>query len=394
MGKRWIMLGVLFAARTAMGFQYQSVASVSPLVMADLGIDYALFGVLLGLYLLPGIALALPGGFLGRRFGDKRVVVLGLGLMTAGGLVMGASHSYPVACAGRLLSGTGAILFNVLATKMVADWFAGKEIVTAMAIFVTSWPLGIGLALVSLAPIATASIAAASSWQAAMFLTALASLAALLLVAVVYRAPPETGDERDTAPSSFKFSRQELCLVPLAGTIWALFNVSFAILPGFAPDFLISSGYALVRAGALVSVVTWLLIFSVPLGGALAERLGHPNLVLLVCSLAIGLALYLLPYWPQPLLLLVVLGLFFGPPPGIIAALPVEVLRPENRAPGMGLFHTCYYIGMPLLTAVAGLSRDLTGNPAAPLLFGGVMILLVLPVLALFRTLQRRWANP
>jgi predicted MFS family arabinose efflux permease len=389
MDKRWVMLAVLFAARTAMGFQYQSVASVSPLLMADLGFDYAQFGVLLGLYLLPGIALALPGGFLGRRFGDKRVVVLGLGLMTAGGLVLGASPSYPIACAGRLLSGTGAILFNVLATKMIADWFAGKEIVTAMAILVTSWPLGIGLALVTLAPIATAT-----SWNTAMFLTSAASLAALLLVAGVYRAPSATGDEREPALTSSKFSRQELYLVLLAGTIWALFNVSFAILPGFAPDFLISSGYALVAAGALVSVVTWLLILSVPLGGALAERLGRPNLVLLVCFPATGLALFLLPTWPHPLPVLVALGLLYGPPPGIIAALPVEVLRPENRAPGMGLFHTCYYVGMPALTAMAGLFRDLTGDPAAPMTFAGVMILLTLPVLALFRTLQRRWASP
>lgn len=389
MEKRWGMLAVLFAARTAMGFQYQSVASVSPLFMADLAIDYAQFGVLLGLYLLPGIVLALPGGFLGRRFGDKRVVVLGLGLMTAGGLVMGASHSYPVAFAGRLLSGTGAILFNVLATKMVADWFAGQEIVTAMAILMTSWPLGIGLALVTLAPVATAS-----SWESAMLLTAIASLVALVLVGVVYRAPSAAGDGRDSALAAFRFSRQELCLVPLAGIIWALFNVSFAIVPGFAPDFLISSGHALVGAGALVSVVSWLLILSVPLGGALAERLGHPNLVLLICSLGVGLALFLLPYWPQPLPLLVALGLLYGPPPGILAALPVEILRPENRAPGMGLFHTCYYIGMPLLTAVAGLSRDLTGNPAAPLLYGGAMILLTLPFLALFRAFQRRWARP
>jgi predicted MFS family arabinose efflux permease len=389
MGKRWIMLAVLFGARTAMGFQYQSVASVSPLLMADLDFDYAQFGMLLGLYLLPGIVLALPGGFLGRRFGDKRIVVLGLGLMTAGGLVMGASPSYPIACMGRLLSGTGAILFNVLATKMVADWFAGQEIVTAMAILMTSWPLGIGLALVSLTPIATAS-----SWRAAMVLTSLASLVALLLVAGFYRAPAASGEKRETTLTGTKFSRQELCLVPLAGTIWALFNVSFAILPGFAPDFLISSGYALVAASALVSVVTWLLILSVPLGGALAERIGRPNLVLLICFLAVGLALYLLPTWSHPLPLLVALGLLYGPPPGILAALPVEVLRPENRAPGMGLFHTCYYIGMPVLTALAGLFRDLTGDPATPITFAGVMILLSLPVLALFRTLQRRWVSP
>ena len=42
MPNRWVTLLVLFIARTAMGFQFQSVASVSPLLVRDLAIDLAL----------------------------------------------------------------------------------------------------------------------------------------------------------------------------------------------------------------------------------------------------------------------------------------------------------------------------------------------------------------
>src|SRR3712207_8004456 len=45
------------------------------------GLGYAEVGSLIGLYFLPGVALALPGGLLGRRFGDTRVVAFGLALM-------------------------------------------------------------------------------------------------------------------------------------------------------------------------------------------------------------------------------------------------------------------------------------------------------------------------
>ena len=41
-------------------------------------------------------------------------------------------------------------------TKMVTDWFAGKEIATAMAIFVNSWPAGIAISLLTLPAIGTA----------------------------------------------------------------------------------------------------------------------------------------------------------------------------------------------------------------------------------------------
>jgi MFS family permease len=96
-----------------MGFQFQSLASVSPLLVREFGIVYADIGFLIGLYMLPGIALALPGGALGRRFGDKRVVAVGLILMAVGGALSGFAETYPVLVAGRLLSGVGATLLPV-----------------------------------------------------------------------------------------------------------------------------------------------------------------------------------------------------------------------------------------------------------------------------------------
>ena len=79
MDKRWWCLGAITLARAAMGFQFQAVAAVGPLVVAgSLGLDKGQLGWLVGLYLLPGAVIALPGGLLGRRFGDKRLVLVGL----------------------------------------------------------------------------------------------------------------------------------------------------------------------------------------------------------------------------------------------------------------------------------------------------------------------------
>ncbi len=309
-------------------------------------------------------------------------------MMAAGGLTMALGSSYTLVVVGRLMSGSGAILLNVLVTKMVADWFVDRGLVMAMAILVSSWPLGIGLALVTLP-----SLAEATSWQAVMALTALLSLAGLGLVALVYRAPPTAGDTVTEAQTGTKFARTELILVLLAGVVWALFNVSFAIIPGYAPGFLVASGYSVVAASSMVSIVSWLLLFSLPAGGYLAERLQRPNLVLVACFVGICLGSVLLALWPKAVPTLVALGLIFGPPAGIIVALPVEVLRPENRAPGMGLFHTCYYAGMPTLTALAGFTLEATGNPAAPLLYGALVIIVAIGVLALFRAVQRRTAK-
>jgi len=385
MENRWVILAVLFTVRSVMGLQFQSVASVSSFLIKDLNIDYAQLGILIGLYHLPGVVLAFPGGLLGKRFGDKRIVMSALVLMAIGGLIMGANDSYAFAVTGRLLSGVGGILLNVLLTKMIADWFAGKEIITAMAILVSSWPFGISLGLISLGKLATFS-----SWQLVMYLTAGACLIALALVAALYRTPLAIIEKRESGSAGIKFSRQELWLVILAGLIWTLFNVGFITLPSFAPDLLTSIGYTITVAGLMVSIATWVCIFSVQLGGYISEKLNCPNIILVTCFVGISIGMCLLPYCPYPIVLFIFLGFIFGPPAGIIMALPAQVLHPENRAVGMGLFYSCYYGGMMALTSLAGYSRDLTQNAVTPVLFGGMLLIIAIMILAVFRTFQAR----
>src|SRR5712692_6068766 len=127
---RWVMLAVVFLTRTSMGFMFQAVASVAPFLVDEFKLSYGQIGLLMGLYLLPGVVVALPGGMLGRRFGAKPAALIGLALMIVGGLATAWSTSFIEACAGRVVSGTGGIFLNLLLAKMVADWFTGKEIST------------------------------------------------------------------------------------------------------------------------------------------------------------------------------------------------------------------------------------------------------------------------
>ena len=133
-----------------MGFQFQSVATLSYSLVAQFGVTYTQLGLLISCYLLPGIVVAYPGGTLGKRFGDKEIAILGLTLMVVGGLVDGTSVNYETFFGGRLIAGIGAVLLNVLLVKMATDWFIGREIGTALALLVTSWPVGIGIALIVL----------------------------------------------------------------------------------------------------------------------------------------------------------------------------------------------------------------------------------------------------
>ena len=140
---RWGTLALLFLVRTTMAFQFQAVGALSPVFQEVFAVTIADIGLLIGLYFSPGLFLAVPGGALGQKFGDKRVVLVGLAMMTVGGILMALSASWAGQISGRFFAGLGGVLLNVLMTKMVADWFTGKEISFSMAVFVNSWPVDI-----------------------------------------------------------------------------------------------------------------------------------------------------------------------------------------------------------------------------------------------------------
>src|ERR1700746_2931423 len=97
----WVVLTVLFLARTAMAVQFQSVGALGPILAQDLALDYAAIGTLIGLYMLPGVVIALPGGVLMQRFGAVTIALVGLGAMAIGGALMAASFFFlPVAGGG------------------------------------------------------------------------------------------------------------------------------------------------------------------------------------------------------------------------------------------------------------------------------------------------------
>jgi len=359
---------VLFLVRLTMAFQFQSVAAVAPLLESAFGVGLDEVGWLIGLYFAPGVVLALPGGAIGQKFGDRKTVLAALLLMLAGELAMALSPSWSVQVAGRLISGAGGVMLNVQMTKMVADWFTGQEIATAMAIFVNSWPAGIALSLISLPLIGSAF------GIGAVYLAVAASIAlGIVFFVAAYRLPAQV-TTKATAVSSWP-EGSALIAVIVAGIIWGLFNVSFAMNFSFGPSMLVEHGWSISAAGSVISILLWLAVISVPLGGFIADRTGRPNAVLAWGCIGSAAAMLLLPRSEAVLLIVIVLGMINGLPVGPMLSLPARVLKPETRATGMGIFYALYYVTMMLGPVVGGASAKWTGQATAAIDFGTVTLL-------------------
>jgi MFS family permease len=364
---RWGILAVLFTVRLAMAFQFQSVAAVAPLLGTTFGVSLADIGLLIGLYFTPGIALSLPGGAIGQKFGDKATVLCALALMLIGEVAMALSDSWSWQIAGRLVAGAGGVLLNVQMTKMIADWFAGREIATAMAVFVNSWPAGIALSLLTLPAIGIAH----GVITVYLAVAALIGLGIVLLLAG-YQPPPNL---QVATASSARPDRNTLMAVIAAGLIWGLFNVGFAIVFSFGPTMLVEQGWSITAAGSAISIVLWLAVFSVPAGGLLADRTGRPRTILAVGCVVFAVLMLVLPGSSAVIPIVVALGLVCGLPAGPIMSLPTRVLQPGTRAIGMGVFYTVYYAAMMLGPVVGGAVAKSAGSAGAAFDVGAIALL-------------------
>jgi MFS family permease len=391
---RWLMLAVIFLTRTSMGFQFQSIAALTPFVVPAFELSYAQVGLLMGLFMLPGVIIALPGGLLGQRFGSLRVVIAGLGLMIVGGMIVSYSGGLHSAALGRSVGGVGGVLVNIMLARMVAGWFRERELQTAMGLMLSAWPFGMALALVILGP-----LAAATSWRIAEYVTVAAAGLALALIALAYKeAPTEPGAPADGAsPEAAKFHLgvpgRVWALAVTAGIGWALLNASVIVVASFAPSFLMSRGASVGEAGGITGLALWISIISVPLGGLVADRLRKPRLLIVVGCVATALTIACAARAPWPALWLVASGILLGLPPGIMMALLPRAVRPEHLATALGVFYALFYLGMAVSQTIAGALRDITGDPAMPLLFASGLMLATIAAVTLFWRIEGRAAG-
>jgi predicted MFS family arabinose efflux permease len=248
-----------------------------------------------------------------------------------------------------------------------------------------SWPFGIALGQVG-----HAWLAATHGWRWPFGAAGLYCLLAAVLVFVAYR-PPRAAAAATAAPS-MRLTRREWTLTAIAAVVWSTFNAAYVVYLSFAPRVLVASGDSALHAASVISLASWVMIFSGTICGQIADRTGRSDLILGVCLLVGVASLLLLPQpgWAVPLSL--AFGLLGIAPAGIIMALTGAAMAPHKRAFGMGVFLSVYFLGSAVAPGVAGLLYDRTHDAFLPILFAAGLLSLALVAYFAFRWAQRALA--
>jgi MFS family permease len=385
---RWRILALLFLARVGLGFQFQTLTSVGDDLVVAFGLTHAEVGTLIGLFMASGLFLAFPAGLATRLASDRVLAALGLAALAAGGMISALAPDPWTIGAGRLVAGGGFLVSTLYFTKMVADWFAGREIATAMSILVMSWPFGIAMG-----QIGHAWFAANGDWRVPFVAASIYCAVAAIAILALYH--PATV-QRSTLPLAgkatprFGLSSQEWALVTAVGIAWGVFNAGYVAYLTYGPKSLEASGATPLEAAGIISIASWLMILSGAACGQLVDRMGRRNQVLTICMAGAVASLLLLQIDDAGPFASVLFGLVGMAPAGIIMALAGEAVPLERRAFGMGVFFTIYYAIMTAGPPISGWLYDSMEATTAPLLFAALLFVAVLPAVLAFDAAKSR----
>ncbi len=384
---RWKILALLFLARVGLGLQFQTLASTGDYLRAEFSLGFVDIGSLIGLFMLPGLVLAMPAGFIGRYVSDRVLVSGGLGLLAAGGFLAAIGSGYDWLAAARIIAGIGFVITSIYFTKMTTDWFAGKELATALSVLVMSWPIGIAIGQVG-----HEWLAAAFGWPSAFIAAASFCLLAALAILGGYR-PADNGVVPVAAQKTHFLTRHEIILTSLAGLAWGFFNAAYVVYLSFAPKILTAAGIGALQAAAVISIASWVMIFSGVLSGYIADRFGKPYAMIYAgLSIAI-LSLLLLQYVEIASFFALAFGLFGMAPAGLIIAFSGAAMAAERRASGMGFYFSIYFLVVTPAPAIAGWLLDRSGDAYDAIIFAALLFALTAAAAVCFQICRRRLAT-
>jgi MFS family permease len=185
-----------------------------------------------------------------------------------------------------------------------------------------------------------------------------------------------------------RLEKQTILLVIIAGLIWGLFNTALAMIFSFGISVLMADGWTITSGGFIISLVLWLTILTVPLGGFAADRIRGKALFITISTIGAAALMFSASRTANPVPYLIGLGLVCGLPAGAMMALPASVLKPQNRSGGMAVFFTLFYLAMSIGPIIAGRLAGYTGRAATALDFGAALLVACPVLLALFVTLR------
>ena len=249
-------------------------------------------GDLMSIFSIMGFVLAIPAGYILKRFGIKLTGLVAVGSVAVGSCLGAIAETSRMLFFGRFIEGVGMGLIMVAAPFAISVWFPAQKRALATGIWASS--VGIGnVATLLLAP----SMAVSYGWRSVWWAGAGFSAFAFILFAILFRMPKKEEMYEAPAPAAAAQEESPSLLKGMANSNFWMISIAFGCynlvvmaMCSFLPAFLeIGRGYSLtfekgvlMNASFVTAFIMLASIFSGPVGGRISDRLGKRKMMILI----------------------------------------------------------------------------------------------------------------
>jgi cyanate permease len=371
------MAGLAALAYFSFGITVSSLAPVVDLIIDDLGMTSGQMGLVLGTWQLVFIGTASPLGSAIDRFGARKAIAIGLGVMLLSMVLRGLAPNFETLLLAVALFGFGGPIVGAGLPKVVAQWFSGNERGPATGIYIVGRDIG---AVLALSTAASLVIVLTGSWRGMSIVYGAILLIALVIWVVLARdvePDPDALAKRSDLAERVRFADllrvRNVRIVLLMGFFVFLLNHSLqSWLPTLLQerDFSMQASGRWVALGLAAAMATNFLVPAV-------TRHGYRGMVLSGMLVGGSLTTIGLAIASGPMLILfVVVGTMIRIPSlQVLTLVLMDTREVGERRVGTatGLFFAVAEIGGFIGPLMMGLIRDATGT-----LTGGVVMLALL----------------
>jgi len=384
-----VIWGILVYAWVCNYLIRMALSSLLPPIIQEFGLSYTSAGFLSTGFFYAYMAMQLPAGFLGDRFGRKRLLLSGVLLGAVASALTGLATSLTTLFLARLLTGLSQGFLFSNDRVIIAATTPKEKMALGQGVSFSGPGIGTTLGL-----LLAGALGVVMPWRSVFFLFALPPLLAGLLLWRVVPEPPHATAAADPAwPFRRVLRTADFWLLGITGIMPVY--VQF-LLATWGPLLFSEVGISdLGRSASLASLQGLVAPVGLLLSGLVADRLHRRGLhrkvvivaaVLMTAVSTVGMGAVTQAHGPAWLLTLLLLAASFsvwctwGPSYAIFG----ELFPPSVLGKAFGLYNSTCFLGAIVSPLLTGWIKDVTGSFAAGL-YGaaGVSIICAATALAI-----------
>lgn len=329
------------------------------LIEKEFGLSHGEASLIFTSYLAAYSVMQIPAGILSDMLGPRRIISIGLIVMSLSTLAMGFSPSFPLMILCAFLSGIGAGTFYTSSTSLISLIFPPRERGRVLGIAYS----GIG-AGTSIAILAGGLLGDIYGWRLLFLISSIPGVVSSILFLHGIMRDQHNPSQARSRSSTLGLEMLRTRALQVYMAVHALILITYFGVTSFTPTYIASSsGLGIVEANLVFLLFPLSEILGGFIGGYIADKLGAWR-VSIASFIAISIAVALIPLAYSPTyvaLLLPLIGFMFRTAATALPLLVVESTPPNIVGTMLGWYNSVGFLGASVGPYMFGVMADRWG---------------------------------